>query len=218
MKKFVHIIKNFVKRFPSLLFVLRLIFSFMRQVNSNSKWKSLINKDDIKLELGSGPKKGLNGWTTVDLNGADIIWDLRKSFPLPSDCITKIYSSHLLEHISYQQLIPFLKECLRVLKPNGEFSVCVPNARLVIDGYIAGKLTKERETWWQPGVVDTGSKIDELNYLAYLGGQHKYMFDKENLLNTLFVSGFKSANLRKFDEELDMLERDYQSIYAVAKK
>ena len=218
MKKFVHIIKDFVKRFPSLLFVLRLIFSFMRQVNSNSKWKSLINKDDIKLELGSGPKKGLNGWTTVDLNGTDIIWDLRKSFPLPSDCITKIYSSHLLEHIPYQQLIPFLKECLRVLKPNGEFSVCVPNARLVIDGYIAGKLTKERETWWQPGVVDTGSKIDELNYLAYMGGQHKYMFDKENLLNTLFVSGFKSANLRKFDEELDMLERDYQSIYAVAKK
>ena len=218
MKKFVYIVKNFIKRFPSLLVVLRLILNFMRQINSNSKWKSLINKDDIKLELGSGPKKGLNGWTTVDLNGTDIIWDLRKSFPLPNDCITKIYSSHLLEHIPYQQLIPFLKECLRVLKPNGEFSVCVPNARLVIDGYITGKLTEERETWWQPAVVDTGSKIDELNYLAYLGGQHKYMFDKENLLNTLFVSGFKSANLRKFDEELDMLERDYQSIYAVAKK
>ena len=218
MKKFVYIVKNFIKRFPSLLFVLRLILNFMRQINSNSKWKSLINKDDIKLELGSGPRKGLNGWTTVDLNGTDIIWDLRKSFPLPNDCITKIYSSHLLEHIPYQQLIPFLKECLRVLKPNGEFSVCVPNARLVIDGYITGKLTEERETWWQPAVVDTGSKIDELNYLAYLGGQHKYMLDKENLLNTLFISGFKSANLRKFDEELDMLERDYQSIYAVAKK
>ena len=211
-------IKNYIKRFPSLLFVFRLMLNFKRQVSSYSKWKSLKNKDEIKLELGSGAKKGLNGWTTVDINGADISWDLRKNFPLPDDCITKIYSSHLLEHIPYQQLIPFLKECLRVLKPNGHFSVCVPDARSVIDCYVSGKFSSERNTWWQPAVVDTGSKIDQLNYLAYMGDQHKYMFDEENLLNTLFVSGFQSAKLRKFEEELDMIERDKGSIYAIAKK
>lgn len=211
-------IKNFIKRFPPLLITIRSILNFRRQIRSYSKWKSLKKKEEIKLELGSGAKKGSNGWTTVDINGADICWDLRKSFPLPNDCITKIYSSHLLEHISYQQLIPFLKECLRILKPNGEFSVCVPDARLVVDCYIAGKFSSERSTWWQPGVVDTGSKIDQLNYLAYMGDQHKYMFDEENLLNTLFVSGFKSAKLRTFDEELDMIERDKGSIYAIAKK
>jgi hypothetical protein len=32
------------------------------------------------------------------------------------------------------------------------------------------------------------------------------------------VSGFQSAKLRKFDKELDMIERDKGSIYAVAKK
>lgn len=218
MKNFDYITKEFIRRFPTLLFIARWILGCIRHLKANSKWKSIVNNDEIKLELGSGAKKGLNGWTTVDMNGADISWDLSKGFPLPNDCVTKIYSSHLLEHFPYQQLIPFLKECVRVLKSNGEFSVCVPDARLVIDCYIAGKLISEKNTWWQPGMVDTGSKIDQLNYLAYMGDQHKYMFDKENLLNTLLVSGFKLANLRKFDQELDMIDRERVSIYAVAKK
>ncbi|HPE59899.1 MAG TPA: hypothetical protein PLB10_06140 [Thiolinea sp.] len=39
---------------------------------SRKKWHSLLNSELILLELGSGPKKGTNGWTTVDLIGADI--------------------------------------------------------------------------------------------------------------------------------------------------
>ena len=44
------------------------------------------------------------------------------------------------------------------------------------------------------------------------------MFDKENLVNTLKKGGFENANLRSFDESLDMKERDYESIYALAQK
>ena len=44
------------------------------------------------------------------------------------------------------------------------------------------------------------------------------MFDEENLVNTLLRAGFSKVQLREFDGEFDLRERDFESIYAVANK
>ena len=51
-----------------------------------------------------------------------------------------------------------------------------------------------------------------------MDGHHRYLFDEENLINTLLTAGFKYAQLRNFDSNLDSKVRDYESIYALAKK
>jgi hypothetical protein len=104
------------------------------------------------------------------------------------------------------------------MKIDGEFSVCVPNFRLYINAYIDGRIFKQRREWYQPALINTNSVIDQLNYMMYMNGQHKYMFDEENLINTLLTAGFKKVNLREFDSMIDLSERDYESIYAVARK
>ena len=216
MKK---IFKEAEKKLPLLCFLAKKFLLLFKKFISKDKWNALIkNKKEIKLELGSGNKKGENGWTTVDIVHSDIKWDLSKGIPLPDNCVSKIYSSHLLEHIPYEQLIIFLYECRRVLKVDGEFSVCVPNFRFWVDAYKEDKLFKERKMWWQPGLIDTGSAIDQLNYSAYMKDEHKYMFDEENLINTLKKAGFSNAQLRKFDKTLYLQERDYESIYAFVVK
>jgi len=212
-------LKEAVKKLPLFYSLSKKSLSIYQKLRSKHKSNSLIkNKTEIKLELGSGNKKGKSGWTTVDILYSDIIWDLSKGIPLLDNCVSKIYSSHLLEHIPYEQLIIFLYECRRVLKVDGEFSVCVPNFRFWVDAYKEDKLFKERKMWWQPGLIDTGLAIDQLNYSAYMKDEHKYMFDEENLINTLKKAGFSNAQLRKFDKILDLQERDYESIYAVAVK
>ena len=62
------------------------------------------------------------------------------------------------------------------------------------------------------------SKIDQLNYVAYLNDDHKYLFDNENLVNTLLTAGFSNAQIREFDSNLDQKERKNESIYAEAGK
>ena len=47
------------------------------------------------------------------------------------------------------------------------------------------KELKSSQEFWKPGQCETGSRIDQLNYTAYMGGEHKYMFDNENLVNIL---------------------------------
>ena len=195
-----------------------ILLNSIRQLKAHGKWIEIQRDGRIWLELGSGPKKGSNGWTTVDLVGADIAYDLRKGIPLPNNSVDRIYTSHMLEHIPYKSLVLFLNECFRVLKIGGELSVCVPNAGYFIAAYIAKKEFISKADRYAPANVDTCSLIDQLNYIAYMDGQHNYMFDEENLINTIKKAPFSSVKSRSFDPAIDLEERHIESIYASALK
>jgi predicted SAM-dependent methyltransferase len=167
------------------------------------------------IEVGAGNKRGSPPWITIDVtSGCDIYWDLRRGIPFPNATVQNIYSSHFLEHLSYAEIQIFLDECKRVLRPNGKFLICVPNARMYLEAYVSGR-TLDTDAFYQPGYNRT-TRIDYVNYTAYMAGQHKYMFDEENLVFILRAKGFKNARLRAFDPALDMQERDFESIYAEA--
>jgi hypothetical protein len=68
---------------------------------------------------------------------------------------------------------------------------------------------------WKPAYNNT-TRIDYVNYTAYMGGEHKYMFDEENLIHILTKASFKNVRLRVFDPGIDLQARDFESIYAEA--
>ena len=211
-------LRRLLSRIPVLSPLKAKMASWVRRALNRPKWRKLTHKGPVKLELGSGRKCGKDGWTTVDIRGADIEHDLRTGIPLKDNTVDAIYTSHMLEHIPYNDLIGFLVECRRVLKSGGYISVCVPNARQYIQAYIEGRNFRETAQLFQPAVVDTGSLIDQVNYIAYMGGQHATLFDEENLVNTLKTAGFQTVKARDFDPSIDLLVRDFGSIYAVAVK
>ena len=132
--------------------------------------------------------------------------------------IQKIYSSHFFEHLSYREGQKLLDECLRVLVPGGTCSICVPNARIYIEAYVKA-LPLERALFlgYEPAYNST-TIIDQVNYTAYMDGEHKYMFDEENLIHILTAKKFRNVHLRAFDPSCDSKVRDCQSIYAEAEK
>ncbi len=181
--------------------------------------KLVRNVPEINLELGAGPVKGKNGWLTVDFcEGADLTWDLNLPLPFPDESVCKIYSSHLLEHFFYRDLVRLLADCHRVLKRGGSFSVCVPDASIYVRAYMNSKAPDQRGVLvYEPAVI-SDCKMDWLNYIAYMDGHHRYMFDTENLLRVLRNAGFSDVQSRNFDPALDMAEREGESIYAVGLK
>jgi predicted SAM-dependent methyltransferase len=191
----------------------------LKLLSSKSKVKQLLHRDLILLELGSGEKKGKDGWVTIDLNrNCDLYWDLNKGLPFPNSTITKIYSSHVFEHFHFEEIQKLLSECLRVLKPGGAFSICVPDAEMFINTYCNKTQLDPMLPIFEPGYSHTGSRIDYINYVAYCGKDHKYMFDRENLVSILKNKGFKNVTLRDFDPSLDLEIRKVESIYAQAEK
>lgn len=178
----------------------------------------LETKSDLWLDIGGGYRSGTNGWLTVDMsNECDIYWDLRLGMPFPDNSVAKIYSSHLFEHLTYAEAQGLLDECLRVLKPGGSFSIVVPNAQMYIEWYTGAREVPADAFGWLPAYNQT-TGIDALNYVAYMAGEHKYMFDQENLLHILRAKGFENVAKREFDPEIDMAERDFESIYAIGYK
>lgn len=175
--------------------------------------------EEIRLAFGAGDVAGSCGWTTVDLTqGCDLYWDLRRPLPFPAESVMGVYSSHFFEHLSFREGERLLAECLRVLRPAGSFSICVPNARLYLEAYVKRtRLDPETLLGWAPAFNGT-TVIDYVNYIAYMDGLHKYMFDEENLLFVLRRAGFREVRARERDETLDSPERDFQSIYAEARK
>jgi predicted SAM-dependent methyltransferase len=107
-----------------------------------------------------------------------------------------------------------LSECLRVMVPDGKFSICVPNARIYLEAYFNdGAFDRTQFLQYEPAYNRT-TRIDYVNYIAYMNEDHKYMFDKENLVHLLEQRGFRNVRLRAFDPSLDKKERELESIYA----
>ena len=69
-----------------------------------------------------------------------------------------------------------------------------------------------------PAAVNTNSKIDQLNYIAYLNGDHTFMFDEENIINILKMCDFNNVDFREFNPDIDQIERDFESMYVQAYK
>ncbi len=129
-----------------------------------------------------------------------------------------MYSSHLLEHFAFREIQAMLDECLRVLKPGGYISVCVPDARLYVEAYIGLRSLDPAIYMTHTPAFNSTTKIDFVNYMDYTDVHHKYMWDEDNLLHVLAAKGFRDVRKRDFDPNLDQLGRDYESIYAVAIK
>jgi len=164
-----------------------------------------------QLEIGAGASKRQD-WLTLDMcRGADIYWDLRKKMPFQDSIFERVYCSHVLEHFSYPELKLLLLEILRILRPGGEFSIVVPDASLYVDAYINRENT-ETLLRYKPAVVSS-KPMDILNYMFYMEGHHKFMFDEENLTYHCEETGFTDCKLRSFDPIIDMESRDYESLY-----
>jgi predicted SAM-dependent methyltransferase len=176
---------------------------------------ALSAKDIDRLEIGAGAK-GRNGWTTLDLYGADYTWDLRWRLPLRDASVGEVYSSHVMEHFSYPDLIRLLSEVRRVLKPGGVYKAAVPNAALYVDAYVKRNASALKLAYGP--ALHSALPIDALNYVAYMDGHHRYLFDPENLQRVLKVAGFNDVRPRDFEPGLDLEARDHESIYVQGTK
>ena len=171
----------------------------------------------LSLDLG-GERAGSGGWLSIDLTAeCDIYWDLRGGIPFADNRVERIYSSHTFEHLTFNEGQALLHDCYRVLTSAGSISICVPNSRMYIDSYISGNTLPDEYFGWRPA-YNSSSAIDAVNYVAYMDGHHKYLFDQENLEYRLSAVGFVNVGIRDFDPSVDKAERHFESIYAIGYK
>lgn len=90
------------------------------------------------LNLGCGGKYHPD-WTNVDFVSYDknvIAHNLNEGIPFKDNEFDVVYHSHVLEHFTKDKALLFLRECYRVLKPNGILRVAIPDLEQIARLYL----------------------------------------------------------------------------------
>jgi predicted SAM-dependent methyltransferase len=171
----------------------------------------------VKLNIGSFTSMHHHGWVNVDVHDLAgyaqsqgykyLRHDVRNGLPYDTGTVDAINAQHMLEHLTYKEGLSFLRECRRVLKPDGVMRVAVPDAELLADLYVNG----DDDGRWLPG-VECLSDLDEirgdaspddtdaLRFWKLLHDGHQAAYDSETLGDlalaaglTPVISGFRQS-------------------------
>jgi SAM-dependent methyltransferase len=155
---------------------------------------------DLLVHLGCGTSL-IPEWVNIDILAGDVRADLRRGIPLPDGCARAVYTSHMLEHLTYpDEALPLLREAHRVLRPGGVIRVVAPDIEPCVRAYAAGDTAffAERAEHWTWARAAASPLAQFLNYAGanrdpfdLIG--HKAGYDFETLRALLVRAGFTNV-------------------------
>lgn len=147
------------------------------------------------LQLGSG-RNHFDGWLNMDLYAKPpgfLYVDLRKPLPLPPASFDRIFSEHVIEHVSWEDGVRFVRECWRVLKPGGRLHLETPDLRYYAGLYdpVLDDARKEvvRSDCDSHGSPVARSACFTINHICH-SYYHKFIYDEDYLGELLRQPGF----------------------------
>ncbi len=154
-----------------------------------------------RLHIGCG-QQSIPGWINIDnqgLPGVDQVLDVRQGLPFRG--VASVYAEHFLEHLSLDEGLTFLRECRRVLSPDGTLRLSTPNLDWVLLTHYHGREVSEED-----------ARLDcmRLNR-AFHGWGHQFLYNQAMLASALHSAGFARIVSCRYGEsamtELSGLER-----------
>jgi len=153
------------------------------------------------LNLGCG-RRFHPEWTNVDFVsiGEEVIaHDLTQGIPFPDASFDVVYHSHVLEHFSKTAAEAFMRECYRVLRPQGVLRVVVPDLEQIAQTYlIALEQAIRGSQEWASNHEWILLEMYDQTVRNHSGGEMAAYFFKEHIPNQEFVLerlGIEAKNL-----------------------
>lgn len=102
-----------------------------------ASWDRALRKKTVRLYAGE-LFRGLPQFSThyglsiAAPSRRNILHDVGNPMPIPDACVDIYQSEDVLEHLSYDRLVPVIDDIFRVLKPGGLFRLSLPDYRCPI--------------------------------------------------------------------------------------
>ncbi|MGA1840855.1 MAG: class I SAM-dependent methyltransferase [bacterium] len=161
------------------------------------------------LNMGCGSRFHPD-WTNIDIvsyGPAVIAYDLRHGIPYSNCTFNIVYHSHLLEHLKKHEALDFLKECFRVLKPNGIIRVVVPNLEEITGIYLkALERACHGDPEWQHNYEWIMLELYDQTVRENSGGVMLEYLIQEKIPNEAFINKRMGNGTRQI---LEMLQKEY---------
>jgi len=150
-----------------------------------------------KLHVGCG-KNRFNGWINADISAkSDLIVFLQKKLPFRKNTLRRIYAEHVLEHVSYETAVFFLKESYRTLHYDGIIRIAMPDLDDLIDGY---QTDWKRFDWVKfPEFSFIKTRAEMIN-IAFRWWGHQHLYNREELARALTDAGFSNFRYEEYGQ------------------
>lgn len=153
----------------------------------------------MKLHIGGWQTKA--GWTIIDVlprAGVDALGNISDLSQFAGGSIDTIYASHVLEHISQNDMAATLSGIYRVLCPGGRFMVSVPDLDVLSHLFISPSLGLDEKYHIMRMIF--GGQTDQADF-HYIG------LNEGLLARYLSQAGFRTIErVRSFGEFADTSE------------
>ena len=145
-----------------------------------------------------------------------------KYIPHADKSVDAIYSCHMLEHLTKNDAINFLKESRRVLKNNGIIRTVIPDIKYLVNNYIE---SKDADTFIENTLLteEYPTLKSKIRYLFLGSRNHQWMYDGKSLCNLLSSAGFEEPRILETGLTtipdpgmLDLKERSPESVFVEA--
>jgi predicted SAM-dependent methyltransferase len=153
------------------------------------------------VNLGCGDRFHL-AWTNVDFvsTGEGVIaYNLAQGIPFPDDSFDVVYHSHVLEHFPKTEAESFLKECRRILCPQGVLRVVVPDLEQIARTYITAlELANSSSQEWALNYEWILLEMYDQTVRNHPGGEMAAYLFREHIPNEEFIlkrCGIEAKNL-----------------------
>ena len=176
---------------------------------------SIDGSDLVKLNIGSFVNMFYYGWSNTDSIDLSQFADYNKyifkqhdattPFPIPDGCVNLIFSSHMMEHLTFVESTNLMKECYRMMCNGGHIRIAVPDIGLLMKKYIDNDLDFLKHI--SPASEKSVCNIDKFGEVAL--ANHAQIFDACSLKNLIESAGFKDVKQSDpFHSRSDMMEKE----------
>ena len=175
------------------------------------------------INLGCGPIFiDSSQWINLDFapsNKAIHKANLLGTLPLKENSATVVYSSHFFEHIPRSCIQDFLKECLRILKPNGVLRFVLPDLENMVRTYLEYR-ENENHVKADFVVVEIIDQCVRSKPGGELGQLFKMLREKSTLENKEMINFIRERigeNLNELSNSYVTKNKIIQKIYKIPK-
>lgn len=161
---------------------------------------NFLNIDQKVNTLNSEIGNGVNALEFKENNVLE--HDLRHGIPAAPSSLKIIYHSHFLEHLSNEESIVFLRDCLKCLSKGGTMRFAVPDLELWCREYLSGK--PDFFEWYQKTYLGEWWDSSQTKGMTFCGmlynWGHKMAYDYESLCARLLDIGFVDVERKVWGE------------------
>ena len=112
--------------------------------------------------------------------------DVTKTFPFPTDSVSAVFSSHIIEHLHADDARKMLEESLRVLEPGGVCRVVAPSLEWAFSFYDE---TSPEETL---GIIFEHGQTGK--------NRHQWMYTAKSLIRLMEEVGYTKVTQQEYRE------------------